>query len=573
MYVITVIPISRGIGKETLSYFTASETEIGSMVSVPLRKKMIDALVIYSVDARSMKSMLKSADFALRKIDRLVSKPFLSPAFMKTVVATAEWHVATVGATLNILLPKKIFKKGIPFHFTKTAKHNEPTEPTASTKPDMVHGVLIVPTKERQTLFKKLLHPTNPTTLVLLPSELVEIPPNTSTIIIEEENSSSYKSFARPFIDFRFAILKYAENIGAQLIKKNESPNPKVEKIVEEHIKEDTRPLNSIGRNLERDLKNMKDSGVGHLFILATRRGHSGTVLCGDCGTTVNCKRCSAPLTLHLKGAKEEFNNLLCHHCGYRDTALVKCEKCGSWKLKAYGLGVEKIEEDIKAIVKKHNVGTYIQRIDSTLSLTPKRIRDFVATHYEKESSVLIGTEIVLPYLVDATLDQKRNDSSYIASLDTLLSLPDFSINEKIWKLLCQLDDITKNKVVVQTRNIKNALLVAWKSNNEKEIKSFWKNESEERKIFNYPPHGVMIKITVKGRKDVIATEMKKIENRITKWKPMVFPAFIKTINNQHILHALIALPKEQWVDEELSDILLSLPQSVRIEVNPRSLL
>ena len=573
MYVITVIPISRGIGKETLSYFTASETEIGSMVSVPLRKKMIDALVIYSVDARSMKSMLKSADFALRKIDRLVSKPFLSPAFMKTVVATAKWHVATVGATLNILLPKKIFKKGIPFHFTKTAKHNEPTASTASTtstKPDMVH---IVPTKERQILFKKIIHSTNPTTLVLLPSELVEIPPTTSIIIIEEENSSSYKSFARPFIDFRFAILKYAENIGAQLIKKNESPNPKVEKIVEEHIKEDTRPLNSIGRNLERDLKNMKDSGVGHLFILATRRGHSGTVLCGDCGTTVNCKRCSAPLTLHLKGAKEEFNNLLCHHCGYRDTALVKCEKCGSWKLKAYGLGVEKIEEDIKAIVKKHNVGTYIQRIDSTLSLTPKRIRDFVATHYEKESSVLIGTEIVLPYLVDATLDQKRNDSSYIASLDTLLSLPDFSINEKIWKLLCQLDDITKNKVVVQTRNIKNALLLAWKSNNEKEIKSFWKNESEERKIFNYPPHGVMIKITVKGRKDVIATEMKKIENRITKWKPMVFPAFIKTINNQHILHALIALPKEQWVDEELSDILLSLPQSVRIEVNPRSLL
>ena len=138
---------------------------------------------------------------------------------------------------------------------------------------------------------------------------------------------------------------------------------------------------------------------------------------------------------------------------------------------------------------------------------------------------------------------------------------------------MCQLDDITKNKVVVQTRNIKNALLVAWKSNNEKEINTFWKQESDDRKTFNYPPHGVIIKITVKGKKDVIGNEMKKIEKNITKWKPMVFPAFIKTINNQHILHALITLPKEQWVDEELSDILLSLPQSVRIEVNPRSLL
>jgi primosomal protein N' len=589
MYVITVIPISRGIGKETLSYFTASKTELGSMVSVPLRKKMIDALVTECKDAKNMRSELRSADFVLKKIDRLVSRPFLSPAFMKTVEATAKWHVATIGATLNVLLPKKIFKKGIPFHFTKKAETQKKKKQgfeiievrgTLSERIDgylskikNTDGVIIVPTKERQTLFKKLLHPVNPSTLVLLPSELVEIPPNTSTIIIEEENSSSYKSFARPFIDFRFAIEKYAENIGAQLVKGNESPDFKIEKIIEEHVKEDTRPLTSIGRNLERDLKNMKDSGVGHLFILATRRGHSGTVLCGDCGTTVNCKRCSAPLTLHLKKAKEEFNNLLCHHCGYRDTALMKCEKCGSWKLKAYGLGVEKIEEDIKAIVKKHNVGSYIQRIDSTLSLTPKRIRDFVATHYEKESSILIGTEIVLPYLVDATLEQKQNDSSYIASLDTLLSLPDFSINEKIWKLLCQLDDITKNKVVVQTRNIKNTLLVAWKSNSEKENKNFWKQELEERKTFNYPPHGVVIKITVKGKKDVIAHEMKKIENRVEKWKPMIFPAFIKTINNQHILHALIALPKEHWVDEELSDILLSLPQSIRIEVNPRSLL
>lgn len=562
------------------------------MVSVPLRKKMIDALVIYSVDARSMKSMLKSADFALRKIDRLVSKPFLSPAFMKTLDETAKWHVATVGATLNVLLPKKIFKKGIPFHFTKPNKSDSVSknekgvfeiiemQGTLNERIDeylnklkKTNGVIVVPTKERQNLFKKLLHPTNPTTLVLLPSELVEIPPNTSTIIIEEVKSSSYKSFARPFIDFKFAIEKYAENIGAQLIKGNEACDFKIEKIIEEHVKEDTRPLTSIGRNLERDLKNMKDSGVGHLFILATRRGHSGTVLCGDCGFTVNCKRCSAPLTLHLKGAKEEFNNLLCHHCGYRDTALAKCERCGSWKLKAYGLGVEKIEEDIKAIVKKHNVGAYIQRIDSTLSLTPKKIRDFVETHYEKESSILIGTEIVLPYLVASTLNQKRNDSSYIASLDTLLSLPDFSINEKIWKLLCQLDDITKNKVVVQTRDAKNTLLVAWNSNNKKENENFWKNELDERKIFNYPPHGVIIKITVKGKRDVIASEMKKIEHRTAKWKPMVFPAFIKTINNQHILHALIALPKEQWVDEELSEILLSLPQSVLIEVNPRSLL
>ena len=60
MYVITVIPIARGIGKEVLSYFTATKTEIGALVSVPLRKKMIEALVVRSVDAREMKTEIRS---------------------------------------------------------------------------------------------------------------------------------------------------------------------------------------------------------------------------------------------------------------------------------------------------------------------------------------------------------------------------------------------------------------------------------------------------------------------------------------------------------------------------------
>lgn len=572
MYVITVIPISRGIGKEHLSYFTSSKVELGSLVSVPLRKKMIDALVVKSVSARDMRAEIKSADFALRRIDRLVSRPFLPEAFMETAEEVAKWHVATIGATLNTLLPKKVlhefkkttFKKG---GVTKTTLFlGTLSDRIEKYKKTMgVITVIFVPTKEKQKLFKKLFN-----VPVLLPSELVEIPSNTSHIIIEEENSPSYKSIARPYIDFRFAIEQYARHIGANVLKGNEAPNPVVEKIIEEHKKEDDRPFNSIGRHLEKNLRMMKETSSGHLFILATRRGHSGTVLCGDCGLAVRCTRCEAPLTLQLKRAKEDFNNLICHHCGYKTTALTTCTRCGSWKLRAYGLGVEKIEEDIKTFVKKHTIKAYVQRIDSTLALTPKRITDFVSTHYEKECSILIGTEIVLPYLAVATLGGHRNDTSYIASLDTLLSLPDFSINEKIWKLLCLLDDTTTKKVVVQTRNTKNTLLNSWKENT---MKEFWQKESEERRAFNYPPYGVFIKITVTGKKEKISAEMKEIERRVSKWKPMIFPAFIKTINNQHILHALITLPKEQWVNEELSDILLSLPQSVRIEVNPRSLL
>jgi len=282
------------------------------------------------------------------------------------------------------------------------------------------------------------------------------------------------------------------------------------------------------------------------------------------------CNKCNAPLTLHLKKEYEEYNNLLCHHCGHKETALRPCANCKSWKLKAFGIGIEKIEEDVKELCKKNNAEVNIQRIDSTLKLTPKKIRELIAHHYAQDYSVLIATELILPYLVEATLENKKNDSSFIASLDSLLALPDFSINEKIWRLACMLDETTKDKVVIQTKNTTHPLLTDWENNDEK---SFYEKELSERKEYNYPPFAVFIKLSISGNKEKIGKEMKKVENLLSKWKPLVFPAFIKSIKNQHILHALISIPKEKWVDEELLDTLLSLPPFVTINVNPVSLL
>ena len=46
MYIATVIPLAKGIQKEHLSYFTAEKIEPGMIVTVPVRKKFIDAIVI-----------------------------------------------------------------------------------------------------------------------------------------------------------------------------------------------------------------------------------------------------------------------------------------------------------------------------------------------------------------------------------------------------------------------------------------------------------------------------------------------------------------------------------------------
>jgi primosomal protein N' len=109
MFVIDVIPIAKS-GVETLSYFTAQEVALGSIVSVPLRKKMVKGIAVNVRKAADMKSELRNATFALKKLDKVKSTEFFSKAFMGTVEAAAKYFATTAGSVLDILVPEYILK-------------------------------------------------------------------------------------------------------------------------------------------------------------------------------------------------------------------------------------------------------------------------------------------------------------------------------------------------------------------------------------------------------------------------------------------------------------------------------
>ena len=90
MNIIEVIPISRGIGKESLSYFTAENISNGSIVEVPVRNKKVNALVISQRKVEDMKSSIKTASFTYKKVGKIKSVPFFLPSLID--VAT---HAAT----------------------------------------------------------------------------------------------------------------------------------------------------------------------------------------------------------------------------------------------------------------------------------------------------------------------------------------------------------------------------------------------------------------------------------------------------------------------------------------------
>ena len=83
---------------------------------------------------------------------------------------------------------------------------------------------------------------------------------------------------------------------------------------------------------------------------LSEPKGHSDLCLLPVCGTTVKCPKCETLLIFHTQLSGVE---LLCHRCGYTRKMPKKCADCGSDQIRHYGLGSEKVEQEVKSLLPK----------------------------------------------------------------------------------------------------------------------------------------------------------------------------------------------------------------------------
>jgi len=165
---------------------------------------------------------------------------------------------------------------------------------------------------------------------------------------------------------------------------------------------------------------------------------------------------------------------------------------------------------------------------------------------------------------------EKPVENSAVAAIDSLFSIPDFRINEKIMNILLRIRSLTQKAFVIQTRSRDQEIFdYAIKGN----LVDFYRDEIEGRKALNYPPFTTLIKLTAKGPKPKVAEDMKMVEQTFADYSPLVFPAFIESVNNKSIMHALIRVERKQWVNNEALEKLLALPPHFGVNVDPENLL
>ncbi len=628
MKVLTVLPITHNQQLGELTYFSLKDIPLGSVVDVKLRNKNVPTLVVDSADASDMKAILRGNNFALKRLEATSTREVLTPAFIKAANIIAKYYATTTGsviasATSSVMLSCPdlnqkteidAFKKHVhdayalqaPLLERITVYKNTARESLARNKsviivaPNVITAerlyIQLQPGIEDRThlLSSKVSKPklqkiittaTNSTSAQLLittPKFASLNVHNLGTIIIEQESSIAYNTLKRPYINLAKFISEYAKAMRVKLILADTTlsmatslamrngevcelaplstrQRSKVRvKIIDTRVKKSETKIKNkkntsfeildetVKQHISKSIKDKK-----RVLLLTQRSGLAPITICRDCNSAVTCTKCDTPLTLYKNS--DTTREFLCNKCGLTTDSDTTCSYCNSWRLDTLGIGIELVEDELKKLYKKTN----IIRIDKKTTKTDTAIKK--ALHeFDTKGGLLLATSIVLPFIEEV-------DSAVVVSIDSMLSVPSFNIDERVFSMLIKLKELAKNSLYIQTRMPQRAAITMAVSG---DISDFIRQELALRKALKYPPYTTMIKITATGTKKRIIEEFQKVIPKLEPYGPRVFKQFQRLSPTKFALHALIRVDYKKWPDEELLHVLKSLQPQFEVKIN-----
>ena len=223
------------------------------------------------------------------------------------------------------------------------------------------------------------------------------------------------------------------------------------------------------------------------IILLLNRRGYSSMLTCRDCGNVLKCPNCDISLTYH-----KSSNTNRCHYCNYSIKNVDKCNVCGSSNIKEYGLGTEKLEEEI---VRMFSARVVRMDMDTTSKkgMHEKIIADFGDHKYD----ILLGTQMIAK-----GLDFPLVTLVGVINADSSLNVPDFRSAENTYQLLSQVAGRAGRgnlvgEVIIQSYNPEHYSITYAKNH---DYLSFYKEEMSIRKLLNYPPYYYITLVNISSR-------------------------------------------------------------------------
>ncbi len=357
MIVAEVIPITSSILTESLSYFSASKIESGTIVTIPLRKKNIKGIVISTSNVENIKQNLRQQNFKIRNILDIHNSSIFSGAYLKTVSQIKNYYLLNTGKVINITYPKYILD-----NINKFSSKTNPPENNIFNKvllqkrysqrisyyKELLHNNLsenksthiICPTKEHcgkiftelngsfekyliqlhsgvsKTKLDKIYKNINNVNIIISTPNFIDVHSNNkTTIILEKDSSSYYYKTVSPYIDMRIFIEQYAKNSNINLIIADSILRPKrYEKFISKDIPKEIFSKNKITTINAHKEKKQKQTDRQRIEALKEKKDFSPIL---------------EKMSIHIKNSVENNEKIFCYVQKKGHAPIIICKDCG----------------------------------------------------------------------------------------------------------------------------------------------------------------------------------------------------------------------------------------------------
>lgn len=333
-------------------------------------------------------------------------------------------------------------------------------------------------------------------------------------VIIDEFHETSYKSDKSPKYN-AIEIAKYmvfknnitlilgsatppvdeyykAVNNSYELLELNSRANkkemPKIEIVdMKEELNNGNKNIfsNKLKYEIQKELEKNNQ-----IILFLNRRGYSNFVSCRECAFVFKCENCDISLTYHKKD-----NKGVCHYCGHSKLIPKTCPECDSKYIKTFGVGTQKIEEELQSLFKNAK----ILRMDRDTTTKKNDVENILNDFKNKKANILIGTQ-----MISKGLDFEDVTLVGIMSGDMILNSPDFKSAETTFQLITQVAGRCgrgekEGKVILQSYETNH---YAIKRAVEYDYINFYKDEIKLREAFGYSPFSNIISVVFSGENE-----------------------------------------------------------------------
>lgn len=322
-------------------------------------------------------------------------------------------------------------------------------------------------------------------------------------IVVDEEQDGAYKQQERPRYNARDLSLLLGRSLQIPVLLCSATPSTEAAHLVERGLAQRLRLTRrpGVSRLPEVELVDLRAerpepgeqgrslfSGTlkeamtetleqgRQIILLMQRRGWAPSLLCRECGHSLECRACSVSLVVHRRPPE-----LRCHYCGYRSPIPRKCPGCGGVLLDAVGAGTEKVAH----LLHRHFPGVPAGVLDRDTVRRRQGLEETLGAFSRSETKILVGTQMVAKghHFPNVTL-------TGVISADALLNLPDFRAGERTFQLLTQVAGRSgrgeiPGRVIIQTYYPDHPAVLHAASH---DVSAFLEEELRFRRAFQYPP-------------------------------------------------------------------------------------